>query len=275
MVLVLPWEMAMALLVHLQGKLFFNLALCHTHRYLANTLFLFHQSQMVYRPWTRAIQNIADCVYNHVKSNLGGEPGIDLSHPFNSMTLLSFRGKQMVPPHTDNLYDSEGNFLTHKNSEKEGTGTFILVIGDPRIINFQLRTKKGKVVHEFAKQSYILKHGALFVLNPMCEVPDIRAFFDELEMTYWEHGQKKPSLLDQDNGMSFGMAFRHCIVPRQVDVETGSLVLTEIEKQWDEDGYHRNKELIEEFFSDEKLLRSMEEDIQKSFDAVYERHRYK
>ena len=273
MVLVLQWEMAMAPLVHLQGKLFFNLALSlslsltHTH-----THFLSHQSQMVYRPWTPAIQKIADYVYNHVKSKLGGQPGIDISQPFNSMTLLCFRGKQMVRPHRDNLYDSKGNFLTHKNSQKEGTGTFILVIGDPRIINFQLRTKKGNVVHDSAKQSYTLKHGVLFVLNPMCEVPDIRAFFDELEMTYWEHGQKIPSLLDRDNGMCFGMAFRHCVVPRQINVETGSLVLTETEKQWDEDGFHRNKELLEEFFRDEQLLHNMEEDMDKSFDAMYERH---
>jgi len=277
MLLVLEWDLlAMAQSVLLQGKsyifscLSLSLSLFHNPSY--ELLFSF-QSQMVYRPWTDAIQRIADCVYNHVQSKLGGVPGINVSSPFNSMTLLSFRGKQVVPPHRDNLYDSEGNFMANKNSQKEDTGTFILVLGDPRIIKFQLtRKKKGHVTHYLAQQTHVLKHGALFMLNPMCERPAIRAFFDELEMSYWEHGQKVPSLLDRENGMGFGMAFRVCVVPRQINAETGSLVLTERERKWDAQCFHDNNKLLENFISD-KMCSAMAEEMYESFHSMYECHR--
>eukprot|EP00975_Prorocentrum_lima_P051945 10878504-Prorocentrum_lima.AAC.1 len=106
----------------------------------------------------------------------------------------------------------------------------------------------------------------------MCERPAIRAFFDELEMSYWEHGQKVPSLLDRENGMGFGMAFRVCVVPRQINAETGSLVLTERERKWDAQCFHDNNKLLENFISD-KMCSAMAEEMYESFHSMYECHR--
>ena len=191
----------------------------------------YYSKQMAYRPWTPAFRRIAELIHKHISARYDGITGIDTSDEFNTMTLLSFRGKQHVPPHRDNLYDKLGKFSTDKNSQKENSLTCILVIGDTRQLVFQLkRSRNDLLAHEGAKQIHMLQHGSLFVLKPNCERPAIRALFDENNVTFWEHGRNSPSLKNR-NGMSIGFAFRVCKDGRFIEADTGKLSITEEEKR--------------------------------------------
>ena len=113
----------------------------------------YYSKQMAYRPWTPAFRRIAELIHKHISARYDGITGIDTSDEFNTMTLLSFRGKQHVPPHRDNLYDKLGKFSTDKNSQKENSLTCILVIGEtlPTCLSTQAK-RELSFGHEGAKQ---------------------------------------------------------------------------------------------------------------------------
>lgn len=227
---------------------------------------------MAYRPWTSKIQRIAQRIHKHISDRYDGITGIDTSEEFNAMTLLSFTGEKRVPPHRDNLYDKKGKFRTDKNSQKENSLTCILVIGDTRQLVFQLkRSRNVLVAHEGAKQIRMLQHGSLFVLNPNCERPAIRALFDENNVTYWEHGQNSPSLKNR-NGMSIGFAFRVCKDGCFIEADTGKLSITEEEKQSSKNNFQQNNIILEKFMANQKVRKSAEKEIKKSY--VHMRKRY-
>ena len=101
--------------------------------------------------------------------------------------------------------------------------------------------------------------------------PAIRALFDENNVTFWEHGQNSPSLKNR-NGMSFGFAFRVCKDGCFIEADTGKLSITEEEKWSSICNFEQNNIILEKFMANQKVRKSAEKKIKKSY--VHMRKRY-
>ena len=228
------------------------------------------------------MHQLADRLHKYVQQKFENIAGVDTSHRFNNISIISFRGIQRIHPHRDQLYDPEGNFLSDANSQKENTLTCILVVGDPRQLRTQLvkhksncgKPTKGHVPvgGDYSNQLFQMRHGALFILNPQCEKPAMRTFLCNSNPTFWMHGQCNPSLIDR-SGMSIGIVFRTCTGARSINADTGTLVLTDKEKKDDLGFFQTCNTLLSTIESDSKRLHYHHMLIKTDYIAMKERHK--
>jgi hypothetical protein len=137
---------------------------------------------------------------------------------------LVYTDKKRIHAHRDNLWSKDGKFSHHLNSQMENTYSVILVLGDPRVLKFQLfqQTKKKQSLadSEAAVQTFTFSHGTLFLLHPRDEASVIRNFFEDHGITFFKHSS--PGVCD--GAMSLGLVFRTVCHSHEVDKLTGQLV---------------------------------------------------
>ncbi len=237
---------------------------------------------MVLRVWTKPMRQLADRLHKYVQQKFENISEVDTSHCFNNISIISFRGKQTIQPHRDQHYDTDGNFLSDANSQKENSLTCILVVGDTRQLRTQLvqhKSNRGKLTKghipvggDYSNQLYLMRHGALFILNPQCEKPAMRNFLCNSNPTFWIHGQCNPSLLDR-SGMSIGIVFRVCTGARSINADTGTLVLTDKEKKDDHGFFQTCNTLLSTIESNSEHLQQHHTLIKNDYIAMKERNK--
>jgi len=176
--------------------------------------------------------------------------------------------------HRDQRYTRKGNFMHTMNSQEKDTATCILTLGDPRTLHLQCfrdndkRDGKGsiKIHKQYASEEVVLNHGSLFVLHPKDEETVLRQYFHDTKSTFFKHGK----IMFGRKGLSIGLAFRTTVHYKEVEAETGKLVLRdEIEAI---DKYQANVRVLDEYLADESRkctndnkLTSLYLDIKKKY----------
>lgn len=165
---------------------------------------------------------------------------------FNSIVNLWYTDKKKTNPHRDQQHTPNGDFYYAMNSQVESTAVAILVIGYARKLEFELyrnydRTDPGdierrpgtvRVMGQGTTKTYQLKHGTLFLLHPNDEKTVLRSFFKKLDSrkTFVKHSSTGVYLAK--DGLSIGLVFRTVNVWKEVDIETGKVVMSpELERE--------------------------------------------
>ena len=102
----------------------------------------------------------------------------EAANALNSLVVGSYFMGKHLNLHCDQRFDHEdGSFLHSQNCQKMDTPTFVISVGDPRIITMQLMRRKTdsdgpakkspiKIKTDKATKQFTLEHGTLFVLHP-------------------------------------------------------------------------------------------------------------
>lgn len=206
----------------------------------AYTLGFFKQSQMSTRIMTPSMVNVSIAVLSEARKSY---PNLE---PFNHVSFLLFhsenrhakncKARNTISLHTDSVYNHRGEYMSSLNSQKKGTPTAVLTIGDSR--NFEIWISKfvqkssgryGKDRHGKCYKKIVLSHGTLFLLNHHDEKPCNRVFLNELvEKSYFIHGHSKVIKL---GGLSIAMIFRVTTHTALVNRWTGSHYFPDAEMQ--------------------------------------------
>ena len=119
--------------------------------------------------------------------------------------------------------------MASQNSQKKGTATCVLTLGDTRTLNMQCykdndrkdRTGSIRVNKPFASHSFSQTHGSMFYLDPRDEESKLRLEFDPSALTYFKHGGVRFG----QSGVSLGFGLRAVTHTCLVDKVTGRLVV--------------------------------------------------
>lgn len=166
------------------------------------------------------MQIIADAIEQVLLHKFSADPNVDVNVHLNELEVISFYDWKKITFHRDQSYTAEGKFCSN-NCQKQHTCTCIFVVGDERVLEFQLFLGKEKVSHPEALKRITLSNGALFFLHPKDEEDAMRQIFEMNERTHFKH---------RNNGvegglLSIGLVFRACVQTRTVYKGTGQLVL--------------------------------------------------
>ena len=167
------------------------------------------------------MQFIADAIEKELVKKLSEDPQVDVNVHLNQLEVISFYDWKKITFHRDQSYSADGQFCSN-NCQKQHTCTCIFVVGDTRVLQFQLFKGQKKLSHPQALQKIQLTHGALFFLHPADEEDSIRQMFHTNERTHFKHCNNGV----EDGLMSIGLVFRACVQTRTVYNGTGQLVIT-------------------------------------------------
>ena len=177
---------------------------------------------------------------------------------FNSFVFLAYYDKtgcgkqvQQLGFHRDQRWSTKGEFMTSQNSQKRGTATCILTLGDERTLHMQcykdndgkdcrgsIPVKKPASVH-----SFVQRHGSMFYLDPRDEESVMRSHFDLHALTYFKHGGVR---FGGRGKLSVGFGLRAVTRTCLVDKITGRLV---VEKSLS-NRYVKNDNSLREYLAD-------------------------
>ena len=167
------------------------------------------------------MQIISDAIEKELVNKFSSDEGVDVNVHLNELEVVSFYNSKKITFHRDQSYTKKGVFMEN-NCQKQHTCTCIYVIGDERILEFQLFLGKEKIDHPEARKMIRLTNGALFFLHPKDEEDSLRQLFEMNGRTHFKH---------RNNGvkcggkLSIGLVFRTCVQTRTVYKGSGRLVL--------------------------------------------------
>lgn len=191
-----------------------NLLLYHAHS-------IYLSRQLAYRQWTNDMQIIADAIEKELVHQFSSDEGVDVNVHLNELEVISFYDSKRITFHRDQSYSAKGEFMEN-NCQKQHTCTCIYVLGDERVLEFQLFLGKKKLNHPEAEKMIRLTNGALFFLHPKDEEDSLRQLFKMNEKTHFKHRNNGVEFPGQ---LSIGFVFRTCVQTRTVYKGTGQLVL--------------------------------------------------
>lgn len=180
--------------------------------------------QIAYREWTAEMQIIADAIEKELVKRFSADTGVIVTINLNELEVISFYDGKKITFHRDQTYTKEGKFCSN-NCQKQHTCTCIFVLGDERVLEFQLflGKKKSEVNHPEAQKMIRLTNGALFFLHPEDEEDSLRQIFKMKERTHFKH--RNNGVKGKGNLLSIGLVFRTCVQTRTVYKGTGQLVV--------------------------------------------------
>ena len=211
------------------------------------------------------MQIIADAIEKELVNKFSADKGVDANVRLNELEVISFYDSKKITYHRDQSYTAEGQFMAN-NCQKRHTCTCIFVLGDERVLEFQLFRGKEKVRHPEAQKKITLSHGAIFFLNPEDEEDALRKVFEINERTHFKH---------RNNGvkgglLSIGLVFRACVQTRTVYKGTGQLVLTSESSKATETKSKCNRKMKE--YEQCWTKRKMDEYLKDKYLSMKQRH---
>jgi hypothetical protein len=171
------------------------------------------------------MQLIADSIEKELVRLFSSDSGVDVNVSLNELEIVSFYSFKKITFHRDQSYNVKGEFMEN-NSQKQHTCTCIYVVGDDRVLEFQLFLGGKKVHHPEANKMIPLTNGALFFLHPKDEEDVVREMFALDKRTHWKH---RNNGVKCEEKLSIGLVFRNCVQTRAVWKGTGQLVLDSLE----------------------------------------------
>ena len=158
-----------------------------------------------------------------------------MTEEFNHYTVLIYSGtdnngqcNSSLAFHSDCTFDHDGNYLHHRNSQKENTSVVVLAVGDSRDIYFKKRVAlkgdnkryKWKLTDD-KPLSFLLEDNSVFVLHPCDEIPSKKGNDDYVSQ--YVHGGIK---VDSANTLSLALVFRVVCIDREYDPINCKLIPT-------------------------------------------------
>jgi hypothetical protein len=123
-----------------------------------------------------------------------------------------------ISEHRDQNFKKDGSFDHSQNSQIQDTITAIICFGDTRQIDFSLHRQTQRHIEKVCNiKSFELSHGTFFVLHPQDEVPLVRKFTEQNDLSFFKHSSKGV----RGDGMSLGIAFRSVWNLCEVNKKTG------------------------------------------------------
>jgi hypothetical protein len=83
------------------------------------------------------MQLIADSIEKELVRLFSSDSGVDVNVSLNELEIVSFYSFKKITFHRDQSYNVKGEFMEN-NSQKQHTCTCIYVVGDERVLEFQL-----------------------------------------------------------------------------------------------------------------------------------------
>ena len=245
--------------------------------------YIYILSQFVNRPFNHHMDIISHYILhmmNHHPLYVGRDDVvIELT---NHMTHLSFYHKReekqsdtQLAYHCDCLWTDDGQWISHKNSQKMNSPTYSLTVGDGRILKF--KKWKAGVGKEGARSDLIeievrSNNGDLLILDPRDEKLMMRPGDDC--RTKFKHGDIKVSKEDGDK-LSVGLIFRSVTSKQQFDPENGKFIVSpefwsglSFQKQQE---YLRRDNILTEYKKSGGMQKSYNR-LKHIFDGMYSRH---
>lgn len=175
------------------------------------------------------MQIIADAIEKEIVKRFSTDKGVIVTSHLNELEVISFYDGKKITFHRDQTYTADGKFCSN-NCQKQHTCTCIFVLGDERVLEFQLflGKKKSEVNHPEAQKMIRLTNGALFFLHPEDEEDSLRKIFKMKERTHFKH--RNNGVKGKGNLLSTGLVFRTCVQTRTVYKDTGQLVVNSSSK---------------------------------------------
>ena len=105
--------------------------------------------------------------------------------PFTSATIITNVNEMTISEHHDQNFKKDGSFDHSQNSQIQDTITAIVCFGDTQQIDFSLHRQTQRHIEKVCNiKSFELSHGTLFVLHPQDEVPLVRKFTEQNDLSF-------------------------------------------------------------------------------------------
>jgi len=203
-------------------------------------------NQLVFRPFSDQLKTIASNIEIFLQKKYQSDKTVVLK-PFTSAVIITYINKMKIQEHRDQTFKKDGTFDQTKNSQVQDTITAILCIGDPRLLNFSFHRQTERCIEKVCNsKSFKLSHGTLVLLHPQDEVPLVRTFDVNQDLSFFKHSCNGV----MEGQMSLGIVFRSTWGTYKVDKITGSIFSDDNENTKHEKA---EKVLHEYMFSSKKI----------------------
>lgn len=225
---------------------------------------------VVIRQWNEDIQFIAKEIESELTKRFSADDGVVVSECLNEMEVVAFFDKKRITYHRDQSY-TNGKFMKN-NSQQQHTFTCIFVLGDERELLFKAFISNDVEVdrYEFPKavESFHLRQGSLFLLDPRDEQDALREVFKIYEKTYFKHANN--GVKGDELRMSIGLVFRTCVSVATVNKRTGQLIVPE-ERRASSEKAKECAEYLEHYLQSNER-REMDERMRQKYLSMKSRH---